>query len=181
MSSQLIRIVYTIGHSSRSLDEFLTILKQYSIQRVIDVRRWPTSTRSRHFSREVLEEALRREGIDYVWIPELGGYRKFGVDVPPIENYATCFESEGFRAYAAYITLRQDVKQYLRRLEELVSEKLSALMCSERLFVRCHRKILSVYLVARGFKVIHIIDLGRTQEHKLSRCARIVDGELRYD
>jgi len=175
-------IVYTIGHSNRTLEEFLEILKKLKISRVIDIRRWPTSSKFKHFNKENLERVLNDEGIDYVWLPELGGYRKFGIDVPEeYRNYASCFESEGFRAYAAYITVRKDVKNYLKTLERLVQEKTSVLMCSERMYFKCHRKILADYLYARGFKVIHVVDLGRLVEHRLSRCAKIVSGELVYE
>ncbi len=173
-------VVYTVGHSNRSLEEFLDILRKFNIERVIDVRRWPTS-KYKHFCREVLEDALREAGIDYVWIPQLGGYRKFGIDVPEsLRSYACCFSSEGFRAYAAYITARLDVKRYLVLLEELAREKTSVIMCSERMYFRCHRKILADYLYVRGFNVIHIVSIERVIEHRLSRCARIVNGELAY-
>ncbi len=174
------KVVYTLGHSNRSIQEFIAILEKFHIERVVDVRRWPSS-KFKHFEKSQLEAILKERSIDYVWIPQLGGYRKFGVDVPEVfQNYATCFKSRGFRAYAAYITLREDVKQYLELLERLVLEKTSVLLCSEKLYTKCHRKILADYLCARGFKILHIIDEQTLVEHRLSKCARIVNGHLTY-
>jgi uncharacterized protein (DUF488 family) len=175
----VLHIVYTIGYDLRGFEEFLDILRAYSIERVIDVRRWVKSRRLPEYSYENLVERLPSNGIDYVWIPELGGYRRFGVDV---EDYgiASCFKSEGFRAYATYITMNPSVKPYLEKLVRLASEKKSVIMCREKLPWRCHRKILSDYLLAKGFKVVHIIDRDRVYEHKLHKCAKIIDRELTY-
>ncbi|OYT37293.1 MAG: hypothetical protein B6U89_07560 [Desulfurococcales archaeon ex4484_58] len=172
-------IVYTIGYGGRSLDELIDLLKRYNVERVVDIRRWVKSIRLPEFSGENLSRILPQYNIDYVWLDMLGGYRRFGVD---IEDYgiANCFESEGFRAYATYITRSPNVKPYLEKLARLVDEKTSVLMCREKIPWRCHRKILSDYLLAKGFKVIHIIDHDKTYIHRLSRCAIIVDGELDY-
>ncbi len=173
------KLVYTIGYDLRSFGEFLDILKFYRVKQVIDIRRWVKSRRIPDYSYENLSRQLSLHGIAYTWLPELGGYRRFGVDV---EDYgiATCFESQGFRAYATYITMKKEVKPYLDKLVELVSKKTSTLMCREKLPWKCHRKILADYLLAKGFQVIHIIDKNRVYKHKLHPCAEIVNGELRY-
>ena len=175
----VVRTVYTIGYGGRDLRELLDILKHFDIKAVVDIRRWSASRRLPEFSGENLARTLRAEGYEYYWLPELGGYRKFGVDV---EDYgvARCFEAEGFRAYATYITMNPAVKPHLERLVEIVSSRTSTLLCRERVPWLCHRKILSDYLVARGFTVLHVIEKYRVVEHKLSKCAVVESGELRY-
>ena len=176
----VLRIVYTIGYDLRVFNEFIKILKKYGVERVIDIRRWVKSRKLPQYSREYLVEHLSREGIDYVWLPQLGGYRRFGVDVED-HGIATCFKSPGFRAYATYITLNPSVKPYLEKLVSLASEKTSTLMCREKYPWRCHRKILADYLVAKGFTVIHIIEADKTYTHKLHACAEVRNGELIYE
>lgn len=173
------RVVYTVGYGGRSFSQLLDILIGLGITRVIDVRRWGASRRFPEFSADSLAAGLADAGIQYLRIPELGGYRKFGEDVEDL-GVATCFESEGFRAFATYVTTRLEVRPHLERLEQLASEKVSVLLCCERLPWRCHRKILSDYLVARGFKVLHVIDPGTTIEHRPAPCAVISNGQLRY-
>ncbi len=170
--------MYTIGYDALSLDEFLRKVKGHGIECVIDVRRWGVGRRRPEFSVENLAKAFMRIGVEYVWLPQLGGYRRFGIDIYD-SGGASCFKAEGFRAYALYITKRPDVRRYLELLVEMASCKTSALMCREGLPWRCHRKILSDYLIAKGFRVLHIIGNGLV-EHRLSKCARIVNGELEY-
>ena len=172
-------LVYTVGYGGRGLEELLELLERVGVVRVVDVRRWVKSSRRPEFAGDNLARVLAERGLGYAWLPELGGYRRFGVDVEDL-GIARCFESEGFRAYATYITTRPEVKPHLARLEQLVSEALSALLCKERVPWACHRKILSDYLVARGFRVLHILDADRVVEHKLSSCAAVERGELKY-
>ncbi len=172
--------VYTIGHSSRSLDELLELLLGHGVQVVVDVRRWPRSRRNPQYNMEELRGRLSESGIEYIWLgSELGGYRKLGVDAPDT-GAGKCFKSEGFRAYAIYITTSTAAQEALERLAELAGSKLVAIMCSERLPWRCHRKIISDWLIARGFRVLHIIDREHVVEHKLTKCAEVVDGKLVY-
>lgn len=172
-------IVYTIGYGGRTIFEFLEILSNYGIQIVVDVRRWNKSIKIQEFSGDNLKKALEVMGISYYWFPELGGYRKFGVDVDDY-GIASCFKSEGFRAYATYVTTRIDIKLILNKTVDIVSTKRSVILCRERLPWRCHRKILSDFLVVKGFRVLHIIDINKLIEHKLSKCAVVEKSELRY-
>lgn len=172
-------LVYTLGYGGRSLEELISILEHLGVEIVLDVRRWNISRRLPEFSGRSLAEVLSRSGIEYVWMPELGGYRRFGADVEDI-GIARCFESEGFRAYATYITTTQAAKPHLEKLVRIASSSTSTLLCREKLPWRCHRKILSDYLYVKGFRVLHVIDLDNIVEHRLSRCAVIDDGELRY-
>lgn len=171
--------MYTIGYGGRRLSEFIELVKNLRIEMIIDVRRWNKSRRNPEFSGSNLETTLTGNGIMYQWIPSLGGYRKFGVDVDDFK-IASCFESQGFRAYATYITLSPVVRPYLKELLDYALRFRVALLCAEKYPWYCHRKILSDYLLAKGFKVIHVISEKETYEHKLSRCAVIEDNELVY-
>ncbi|AOL15410.1 hypothetical protein BFU36_00175 [Sulfolobus sp. A20] len=168
-------ILYTVGHSNRTLDELIELLLEYKIGLLVDVRRWPKSRKFPHFNKENLE----KQPIEYIWLEELGGYRKFGKDVNDL-GIAKCFQSEGFRAYATYITTSEKAKNALDNLLKLASTRNVAIMCAERLPWNCHRKIISDWFYAKGFKVIHIIDKEHIIEHKLSKCASIRDNQLIY-
>lgn len=173
------RTVYTVGYGGRSLRELVDLLVWLGVETVVDVRRWTTSRRLPEFSSKNLMRALHMAGLGYVWMPELGGYRRFGVDVED-RGVAKCFESDGFRAYATYITASPSVKSHLERLVGVVSSRTSALLCRERYPWLCHRKILSDFLVARGFRVVHVIEKDRFFEHRLSKCASVLNGDLVY-
>ncbi|MDK2781107.1 MAG: hypothetical protein PWR13_135 [Archaeoglobi archaeon] len=168
--------VYTIGHSNRDEGSFLRLLEIHGIQRIVDIRRFPKSSISPHFSGKNLEVLLRERNIDYFWIPELGGYRKEGLKNSP--NRA--IKSEMFRNYADYM-LSDEFQHEFERLKEIIEERTSALMCAEKFFWRCHRKFLSDFLVLKGYTVLHIIDEGKTVEHKISRLARVEGEKLIYD
>jgi len=171
--------VYTIGHSNRSFEEFAELLKAHGVETVYDVRSFPTSRIAPHFSKHILSEKLRGIGVKYVWEGRLGGYRRFGRDVEDL-GIATCFKAEGFRAYATYLTHNSDARQAGRELALVAEKSLTAIMCTEKIPWRCHRKIISDLMIAKGFQVIHIIDKRWEAVHKLSRCARIINGELGY-
>jgi len=168
------RKIYTIGHSNRSIDEFLRLLLKYGVESIADVRRFPTSKHP-HFNQETLKEILDKHGITYSWFEALGGYRKRIMDDSP--NIA--IQSEGFRNYADYMLTDGFVKA-IEKLEALASERRTAIMCAERFFWRCHRKFISDFLIIKGWKVIHILE-NRTIDHKLSETARIVSGKIIYD
>jgi len=171
--------VFTIGHSNRSLEKFLNILKRKGVEVLYDVRSFPTSRFVPHFSKESLSSAVEAIGIEYIWDGRLGGYRRFGRDVKDL-GIATCFKSQGFRAYATYLTTNPLAREAVSELAAICRRKITAIMCKERIPWRCHRKIISDYMIAKGFRVIHIIDEGHEVIHKLSKCARIIDGELHY-
>ena len=155
-------VVYTVGHSTRSLEGFCSVIRGFGVDLVVDVRRWAGSRRFPHFSRFVLEAECLRRGVRYLWLPVLGGYRGGGG--------LGCFKSPGFDAYALYLLS----PEASRGLEVIVYEVLGGgvpvLMCAERLPWRCHRKILADWLVLHGFRVMHIIDEGTVVEHSGTRC-----------
>ncbi|MEZ0289824.1 MAG: DUF488 family protein [Sulfolobales archaeon] len=173
------RVVYTLGYDGRSLGEFLSLLEKFGVESVIDIRRWVVSRRRLEFSGESLRRSLLERGFEYHWFPELGGYRRFGVDIEDL-GLAKCFVSEGFRAYATYIMSSCEIRSVLERVLSIVSTRRSVLICREKYPWRCHRKILSDYLVVRGFRVLHIIESSLVIEHRLSRCARLIGGEIVY-
>ncbi len=166
--------IYTIGHSNRTISEFIRLLKKYRIQALIDVRRFPSS-RFEHFKKERLEKILAGEGIDYIWRGELGGYRREGMKNSP--NIA--IKSEGFRNYADYM-MSNEFKEAIEGVIKIAREKRTAIMCAERLFWRCHRKFISDYLTVKRVKVVHIIN-DRVRVHALSPEARIVGDKIAYD
>ena len=165
--------IYTIGHSNRGLSEFLELLEEYGIEVVVDVRRWPTSSRYPHFNGDGLREALSERGIDYLWLGDvLGGYRRYSLgESSPNRGWSR----GGFRNYADY-ALTEEFRRGLERILKVAAERRVAIMCSERFYWRCHRRIISDHLYARGVEVIHIIDRGRIRRHRLTRFAVIRDG-----
>jgi len=175
----MVERVYTLGHSNRSLKEFINIIQHYSIQILFDVRRFPSSRFSPHFSYNNLLKTLEKLNIDYVWIKELGGFRKFGKDVEDI-GIGRSIKSEGFRAYATYLATNNGSKRALAKLASIAEQKTTVIMCRERFPWRCHRRFISDYLFSREFQVIHIIDVGREIKHKLPRYACLHDGEVFY-
>ncbi len=144
----------------------------------MDIRSFPSSARHPHFNREHLERALPQAGIEYRWLgKELGGYRKKGDPNSP----HTALRSPGFRNYADH-TAAEEFVEGIEKLRELATGKRTALMCAERLWWRCHRSLVSDYLTAcQGVEVIHIIESGKAEPHRLHRAARLVEGRLVYD
>jgi uncharacterized protein (DUF488 family) len=166
--------IYTIGHSNRTPAEFVRLLKKYGIEVLVDIRRIPSS-RFEHFKAENLSRILENEGIEYIWMKELGGFRKKGLKNSP--NVA--IKSEGFRNYADYM-LSDEFEEAANRLMKLATKRKTAVMCAERFFWLCHRVLLADYLFVKGFRVIHIICDSAIQ-HSLTKTARLVNGKLIYD
>jgi len=171
--------IYTVGHSNRSLDDFLRLLRHAGIEVVVDVRRWPTSRRYPWFSRESLEKELAARGIEYVWKGDvLGGYRKLPEEAG---DYASCFQAPGFRAFAYHLARSPEARRAVEWIEGVARERRVAVMCSERLPWRCHRKIISDALALRGYEVVHLIDVGVERRHRPAPCARPTpDGWIDY-
>jgi len=169
--------LYTIGHSKRSAEDFIGLLREHDIRILADVRISPSSRRYPHFNRESLADTLQKHGIRYEWLGEqLGGYRKEGLGE---DSPNKAWRSQGFRNYADY-TMSEPFRDGIRRLLELAETGSLAFMCSEQFYWRCHRRIISDYLEARGHSITHIVSKGKTEEHKLTSFAKIVDGQLRY-
>lgn len=168
--------IYTIGHGSRYLEEFLALLNEFSIQCLVDVRSIPQSRRHPYFSQGQLSHALNGSGIRYLWEGrDLGGFRKGREDSPHIS-----LESGGFRAYADHMETGA-FRAGAGRLLALGRELPTALLCAERLPWQCHRFLLSDFLCMQGARVLHILASGKLMEHGLSPLARKQGEGLVYD
>lgn len=166
--------VWTIGHSTHPLQEFLALLDGYGIEAVADVRRFPGSRRYPQFSRDALEQTLPAHGIAYQWLPKLGGRRR----VQP-ESPNTGWRNASFRGYADYLA-SSEFAEGLSDLLVFAALQRVALMCAELLWWRCHRSLIADVLRWRGIEVIHILDTTHSTVHPFTSPARIVDGQLSY-
>jgi uncharacterized protein (DUF488 family) len=167
-------LIWTIGHSTRSFDELLAMLNSFSIQLVADVRNFPGSRKFPHFNQEALEQSLPANDIQYVHLKNLGGRRKSN---PGSKNDG--WRSPAFRGYADYM----QTEEFKSAVEELIRYALherTAYMCSEAVWWRCHRSLISDYLKMQGWKVMHITAIAKATEHPYTQPARIVDGMLNY-
>jgi len=166
--------VWTIGHSTRTLEEFLGLLVEYRIEAIADVRRFPGSRRHPHFASDALAATLPAHGLAYQWIPRLGGRRKVQPGSPN-----TAWRNASFQGYADY-TATAEFAEGLAELLKLAASRRTALMCAEAVWWRCHRSIIADVLKLRGIEVIHIIDATHTTVHPYTSPARIENGRLNY-
>jgi len=167
--------LYTIGHSTRALDELIAALQPHSIETLVDIRSFPVSRRLPHFNRESLEKTLPEAGIRYLWIKELGGRRK--KSLPDSPNIA--LHNDSFRNYADYM-LTPEFERAATELIQIAEDSRTAYMCAERIYFKCHRMMVSDWLVAHGHEVLHIDNEKPAKPHKLMSEARVVDGRLIY-
>ena len=167
--------LYTIGHSTRALEDLIGALQAHSIEMLVDIRSLPMSRRLPHFNREALEKTLPEAGIRYLWMKELGGRRKKSLTDSP--NVA--LRNESFRNYADYM-LSPEFEHAVTELIQTAEDSRTAYMCAERVYFRCHRMMVSDWLVAHGHEVLHIDAERPAKPHKLMSEARVVDGRLIY-
>jgi uncharacterized protein (DUF488 family) len=167
--------LYSIGHSTRSLDELVEALRAHSTEILADIRSFPMSRRLPHFNREALEKTMPAAGIRYVWMKELGGRRKTIRDDSP--NIA--LRNSSFRNYADYM-LTQEFQNAAAELIKIAGSSRTAYMCAERVYFHCHRMLVSDWLTAQGHEVLHIDGTGPAKPHQLLPEARMIDGELIY-
>ncbi len=168
------KVIWTIGHSTRTIEEFSGILVSFDIKLVADIRSLPGSNRYPHFNKEALEITLPEKNIEYLHLKNLGGRRRTKKDS---HNYG--WRKESFRGYADYMETRE-FKEAVNELEELAHKNRVALMCAEAVWWRCHRSMVSDYLKLKGWTVIHILEMDKTKEHPYTQPARIIEGELTY-
>jgi uncharacterized protein (DUF488 family) len=172
------RPFFTIGHSTRSIDEFVDLLRAAKIQLVVDVRTVPRSRTNPQFNREILPVTLSESAIDYEHISALGGLRPRDPEVPRSQN--GFWQNSSFHNYADYATT-EEFRSGLRRLCKLGELNQSAIMCSEAVWWRCHRRIIADYLLIAGKIVYHI--LGRTRielAHITPAATPVAGGALTY-
>ncbi|HYK45515.1 MAG TPA: DUF488 domain-containing protein [Parafilimonas sp.] len=169
------KVIWTIGHSTRTLDHFISMLQSFSIETVADIRSFPGSKRYPHFNKEALQTSLPASGIKYIHIQTLGGRRR-------VDRHSknTAWKHPAFRGYADYMET-DDFKKGIDELEEIASKNRTAYMCSEAVWWRCHRSLVSDYLKINGWIVYHIMEAGKKEEHPYTKPAKIVNGKLSYE
>jgi uncharacterized protein (DUF488 family) len=168
--------IYTAGHGNRLIDEFVGLLQEAGVTCLVDVRAFPASRRHPHFGRAALEKSLPAAGIRYAWEGQaLGGRRK-----PSAQSPHVALRHPAFRAYAEHMTT-DEFRRAAERLLELGRAAPAAVMCAERLPWQCHRFLISDFLVAGGNEVVHLVNPGKRQAHRLNPVARLREGELVYD
>jgi uncharacterized protein (DUF488 family) len=166
--------LWTIGHSTHSIEEFIDLLAAQRITRIADVRRFPGSRKNPQFNPTELEGSLAAAGIGYTPFPDLGGRRQPRADSPH-----TAWHNEAFRGYADYM----DTSEFAagaERLAGLARADRVAAMCAEGVWWRCHRSMIADYFKAHGWTVLHIMGPGAPREHPYTAPARVEEGELRY-
>ena len=169
------KIIWTIGHSTRPFDEFVAMLNSFKIELVADIRSYPGSRKFPQFNKEALEVFLPQNNIQYVHLKNLGGRRKVNPD-----SKNTGWRHTAFRGYADYM----ETSGFKVGIKELVTRALkqrTAYMCSEAVWWRCHRSMISDYLKLQRWEVMHIMGIGKVQGHSYTSPARIVNGELNYE
>ena len=166
------QLIYTIGHSTRTLDELVTLLRENGVTRLADIRRYPGSRRYPHFSRESLAKSLPAAGIEYHHLEDLGGRRK-----PLPDSPNTALRNEQFRAYADYMA----TPEFHTAVDRLTgSDQTTASMCAEAVPWKCHRNLLSDELLRRGLRVVHILGPGSQKEHEMTKLATINGDRVEY-
>jgi uncharacterized protein (DUF488 family) len=166
--------MWSIGHSTRSAEELVAALRAHGIDLLVDVRRFPASRRLPQFESAALEAALAAAGIAYCWLPSLGGRRK-----PDPESVNAGWRLPQFRGYADHMQ-NEEFAEGLFELLMLAGGLRTAMMCSEVLWWRCHRRLVADLLTSLGVAVTHIYDATKSEPHRIAPPARLIDGRLSY-
>ena len=167
--------IWTIGHSTRSIEEFIALLETNGIKLLADVRLLPGSKRYPQFDQDALARSLSERGIRYEHFRELGGRRK-----PRPDSRNTAWRNDSFRGYADFMESRE-FRAGIERLVDLAGNTgPTAVMCAEAVWWRCHRGLISDYFKARGTEVLHIIGADKVEAHPFTSAAHLVDGALSY-
>jgi uncharacterized protein (DUF488 family) len=166
--------IWTIGHSTRPIEEFLGLLSGARIETIADVRSFPGSRKYPQYGKEALATTLAVYGIGYHWLPALGGRRRVAHDSPN-----TAWRNASFRGYADYMS-GAEFEKGLIQLLEVSSKARTAMMCSEAVWWRCHRSMIADALSVRGIEVVHILDAKHSVVHPMTSPARVVGGTLIY-
>jgi uncharacterized protein (DUF488 family) len=166
--------IWTIGHSTHSLEEFLHLLNTFKIKTLVDIRRYPGSNRFPHFNKEELSDSMKKNGIEYIYIEELGGRRK-----PDPESQNTGWRLPIFRGYADYMETKE-FQSAIKKLENKALKKATAFMSSEGIWWSSHRALVSDYLKNKGWQVLHIMNNEKATPHPYTSVAKIIKGTLTY-
>jgi uncharacterized protein (DUF488 family) len=167
-------IVYTVGHSTHPIDEFVQILQAHGIELLADVRTIPKSRHNPQFNKEELQQELQRNGIEYMHLPELGGLRHLTKD-----SINTGWRNSSFRGYADYMQT-EEFKAAIEKLIALAAEKRTAIMCAEAVPWRCHRSLIGDALLVRGLQVNDIMSEKSASPHKLTPWAHVEGVSVTY-
>jgi len=170
----LVTKMFTIGHSTHNIEEFIELLRSNGVRRVIDIRTIPKSRRNPQFDTDALAKSLRAAEMDYVHLKELGGLRR-----PLRESPNMGWRNASFRGYADYMQT-PEFEAALNRAIQLGSEKPAALMCAEAVPWRCHRSLVADALMVRGIEVLEIVNTSAPKPHKLTPFARVKGNEIIY-
>ena len=168
-------VVWTIGHSTYPIEEFIDILYYFQIQSLVDIRMFPGSRRYPHFNKEVFERSLTNSNIKYHHLVELGGRRKAKPD-----SKNTAWRVAAFRGYADYMET-ESFRSGIERLRDIASKQRTVYMCSEAVWWSCHRALVSDFLKVEGWTVMHIMGRGKAQEHPFTKPAKNISGTLSYE
>ena len=166
--------IYTIGHSTHTLEEFVEMLKAYNITFLVDVRTVPRSRHNPQFNKENLPATLKPYNIKYLPMPDIGGLRH-----PKKDSVNMAWENSSFRGYADYMQTKEFTENLLK-LVVMAKENCLAIMCAEALPWRCHRNLISDALVVRHVKVLHIISKDNTISHQLNEMAHVEGTKITY-
>jgi uncharacterized protein (DUF488 family) len=169
--------LFTIGHSNHPLEQFLDLLKRHQIAVLVDIRRFPGSRSFPQFNQDNLSAALREEGIDYLWLEALGGRRPKSKSSSPSSNSG--LRNASFRNYADYMQT-EEFRQGIDELLKMAASRRAAIMCSESVFWRCHRRLVSDYVTANGGSVQHIFPNGTIKPHSMTEGADVENGTVTY-
>ncbi len=174
MEAKANKTIYTIGHSTHSIAHFVEMLQSFDIKLLVDIRHFPGSRKFPHFNKENLEIVLPKSSIAYIHLLGLGGRRKIHKD-----SHNTRWRNESFRSYADYMETL-DFENAVLELQSLALMQRTAYMCSEALWWRCHRSMVSDYLKAKGWEVLHIMGIETATPHKFTEPARVVGDKVFY-
>jgi uncharacterized protein (DUF488 family) len=166
--------VFSIGHSTRTLSEFVELLKAQDVTLIVDVRSVPRSRHNPQFNKETLPATLKQEGIGYIHMPEIGGLRR-----PKPDSVNMAWRNKSFRGYADYMQTKEFTEQLLH-LMALARENRIAIMCAEALPWRCHRSLIADALVVRHIKVEHILSAKSSIKHELTEWAHVEGTKITY-
>lgn len=166
--------IFTIGHSTHSLETFISMLNSFAIELLVDIRSFPGSRIYPQFNKENLQNTIPEAGIEYIHLKELGGRRKV---LKSSKN--SVWRNDAFRGYADYMETHE-FENAVNMLSELGLKKKTAYMCAESLWWRCHRSMVSDYLLNLGWEVHHITTTGKSSPHTFTQPAKIIDGKLSY-
>ncbi len=169
------KIIWTIGHSTRPFEDFISLLTAFQINHVINIRRYPGSKRFPHYNKEILTSSLEKKGFKYTHLEALGGRRN-----PMPDSVNTAWRVKGFRGYADYMQT-SSFKNSILQLEKIALAELSVFMCTEAVWWSCHRSLVSDYLKVNGWTVMHIMGKDKTQEHPFTKAATVIEGSLHHD